>query len=155
VSPNGNEPVGDGWEWRYFPEDRFAQAVDVVDQAATGCDEVIIDGFSNGGAFAAKLYCRGETLDGRLRGVVVDDPVVDHATEGCAPDPIVNVALYWTGALEPPAVPGWECAEGGWTCEGGTTVGIDAYAAALATEILPSPFEDHQWYLDAPELTLW
>src|SRR5215216_3498094 len=74
-SPDGNDPAGDGRQWLYFPEDRYTQAVAVVDQAATGCDEVIIDGFSNGGALAAKLYCRGETLDGRLRGVVVDDPV--------------------------------------------------------------------------------
>ena len=155
VSPSGNDEAGDGRQWLYFPEDRYAEAVDVITAATEGCEQVIIDGFSNGGSFAAKLYCRGETLGGRLVRVVIDDPVVDSGVVDCSPAPSVGVALYWTGALESTAVPGWDCEEGGWTCEGGTTIGIDAYAAALGTEVLASPFDEHEWYLDAPELAQW
>ena len=155
VAPSGNDEAGDGRQWLYFPDDRYDESVTIVDAATEGCEHVIIDGFSNGGAFAAKLYCRGETLEGRLVRVVVDDPVVDRGVLDCAPDPSVEVTLYWTGALEPQAVPGWECSDGGWTCEGGTTIGIDAYAEALGTDVLSSPFDEHQWYLDAPELAQW
>ena len=34
-------------------------------------------------------------------------------------------------------------------------IGIDAYAEALGTDVLSSPFDEHQWYLDAPELAQW
>ncbi len=155
VSPDGN---AEGWgarQWLYFPDDEYVAARTVVEDAITECDQVIINGFSNGGAFAAKLYCRGETFGGRVVGVVVDDPVVDTAVEGCAPDPSVDVTLYWTGALEAQAQPGWDCSEADWTCEGGRTIGIDAYAEALRTQAQASPFEDHQWFLDAPELSDW
>ncbi len=65
------------------------------------------------------------------------------------------MTLYSTGALEATATPGWSCADGDWTCEGGETIGIEAYAAALGTEALQSPFTDHQWYVDAPETAAW
>jgi hypothetical protein len=155
VAPTGN---ADGWgarQWLYFPDEEYAAARAIVAESVAGCDAVIVNGFSNGGAFAAKLYCRGESFDGRLLRVVVDDPVVDCAVEGCAPDPAVDVVLYWTGALAETAQPGWDCGEGDWTCEGGTTIGIDAYAAALGTDVLPSPHDAHEWFLDAPELDQW
>jgi hypothetical protein len=82
-------------------------------------------------------------------------PVVDASVEGCAPAPDVAVTLYWTGALKATAQPGWDCAEGDWTCEGGTTIGIDAFTEALGTEVRDSPFDDHQWYVDAPETMAW
>jgi hypothetical protein len=155
IAPDGNAEGWGGLQWIYFPDDEYAVARDSVEAAIDGCSQVIVNGFSNGGAFAAKLYCRGETFDGRLTGVVVDDPVVDEAVEGCSPDPSVAVTLYWTGALEAEAQPGWDCAEADWTCEGGRTIGIDAYARALGTEAMESPFEEHEWYLDAPELSEW
>jgi hypothetical protein len=127
----------------------------VVEDAIAGCRQVIIHGFSNGAAFAAKLYCRGETFGGRLVRVVVDDPVVDEAVTACSPDASVGVTLYWTGALEGQAQPGWDCAEADWTCEGGHTIGIDAYAESLDTPLKPSPFDQHQSFLDAPELSDW
>ena len=65
------------------------------------------------------------------------------------------MTLYWTGALEAQAQPGWDCAEADWTCEGGRTIGIDAYAEAVRTRPLPSPFEEHQSFLEAPELSEW
>lgn len=155
ISPDGN---AEGWgarQWLYFPDGEYTAARTVVDDAITGCSQVIIHGFSNGAAFAAKLYCRGETFEGRLVRVVVDDPVVDGAVEECSPDPSVAVTLYWTGALEAQAQPGWDCAEADWTCEGGRTIGIDAYAEAVRTRPLPSPFEEHQSFLEAPELSEW
>ena len=155
ISPTGNAEGWGGRQWLYFPEADYEAARTIVADAVAGCDQVILDGFSNGASFAAKLYCRGETFEGRLVGVVVDDPVTDEGVEGCQPDPSVDLTLYWTGALDAQAQPGWDCAEADWTCEGGVTIGIDAYAAALGTEPLESPFDEHQWYLDAPELTQW
>ena len=153
VAPTGNADGWDGRQWLYFPEERYAEALAIVEAAVTGCERVIVGGFSNGASFAAALYCRGETLNGRLVGVVVDDPVPDHSADGCAPVDGVDVTLYWTGALDATATPGWDCAEVDWTCEGGETIGIAAYAAALGAPIEPSAFTDHQPYLDAPELT--
>ena len=153
IAPTGN---ADGWgarQWLYFPDDEYASARTIVDDAVAGCEQVIVNGFSNGAAFAAALYCRGETFDERLVGVVIDDPVVDHAVDECSPDPDVDVTLYWTGALEAQSQPGTDCADADWTCDGGTTIGLDAYAAALGTAPLESPFSDHEWYTDAPELS--
>jgi hypothetical protein len=155
IAPSGNAEGWGGRQWLYFPDADYEAARAIVADAVASCEQIIIDGFSNGASFAAKLYCRGETFDGRLLGIVIDDPVVDEAVEGCEPNPDVKVALYWTGALEAQAQPGWDCAEADWTCEGGVTIGIDAYADALGTAVLASPFTDHQWYLDAPELSSW
>jgi hypothetical protein len=153
ISPTGN---ADGWgakQWLYFPDDQYAAARSIVEQAVAGCQKVIVDGFSNGASFAAAMYCKGETLDGRLLRVVVDDPVTDHAVEPCTPAASVAVTLYATGALEKTAPPGWNCSEADWTCAGGTTIGIAAYAQALGTPRQQSPHSDHQSYVDAPEST--
>jgi hypothetical protein len=155
VSPTGNADGWDGRQWLYFPDDEYAEARQILLDAVEHCREVIVDGFSNGASFAAKLYCRGEDLGGRLIRVVVDDPVPDHGVVDCNPDPTVDVALYWTGALESTARPGWDCAEADWTCEGGTTIGIGAYAEALGTEARESVHDDHTWYRDVPELSDW
>jgi hypothetical protein len=154
VAPTGNASAWGGREWRYFPESSYQSALGIVRRAVdqAGCGRVIVGGFSNGAAFAAKLYCRGENFGGRLVRVVVDDPVVDHAVEGCGPAGGVPVTLYWTGALGQ-AQPGWNCANGDWTCEGGSTIGIDAYAAALGTPAKRSPMGGHTPYTNAPELT--
>lgn len=155
VAPTGNAAGWGGRQWMYFPESGYQAALGIVTAAIdeAGCTRVIVGGFSNGGAFAAKLYCRGESFGGRLVRVVVDDPVVDHAVNGCSPAPGVGVTLYWTGALEGTAQPGWSCAGGDWTCEGGTTIGIEAYAAALGTPAKHSPMGGHSPYTGAPELS--
>jgi hypothetical protein len=155
LSPAGNAPGWGARQWLYTTDTTYRQARDLVAGAIAreGCGQVIVDGFSNGGAFAAKLYCRGETFDNRLVGVVADDPVPDHAVEGCRPASSVRLTLYWTGALDDTATPGWNCAQQDWTCEGGTTIGIDAYQANLHTTHKNSPYSEHQWYDDAPELT--
>src|SRR4051812_4468247 len=82
ASPTGNADGWGGRQWLYFPEERYTEAVGIVRSAidATGCTDVVIHGFSNGAAFAASMYCHGESFDGRLRGIVVDDPVTDQGT---------------------------------------------------------------------------
>ena len=156
ISPSGNDSLGgDARQWLYFSDEEYEQAASVVRQATAGCASVIVNGFSNGGAFAAKFYCRGEDLDGRLRRVVVDDPVVDQGVLGCTPNAAVDVALYWTGALEDDAQPDRDCDELGWTCEGGVLIGIDAYAEALDTPVLTSIHDEHVRYDTAPELSQW
>ncbi len=34
-------------------------------------------------------------------------------------------------------------------------IGIEAYAESLGLDIQPSPFTEHEWYLDAPEIATW
>lgn len=157
ITPAGN---AEGWaarQWLYFPDDQYSAARDVVTAAIdeVGCERVVLNGFSNGGGFAAKLYCRGETFDDRLVGVVLDDPVPDAGAAQCQPHPGVRVALYWTTAQDAISQPGFDCAEVDGTCEGGVTVGIEAYASAIGTDIQQSRFTDHEWYREAPELTAW
>lgn len=155
VTPQGNGKGWGGREWRYFPAERYEEARTRVLEAASGCDSVILNGFSNGGAFAARLYCAGEDLDGRLLRVVIDDPVTDHGADGCGPAAGVDAVLYWTGALDPASQPGSNCKAIDWTCEGGETVGIEAYSSALGVEWTPSPEREHVWFQDAPELSDW
>jgi pimeloyl-ACP methyl ester carboxylesterase len=157
VSPDGND---DGWgarQWLYFPADRYDEARRIVEVALDdeGCDRAIVDGFSNGAAFAASLLCRGENFDNRVIGYIVDDPVPDRAVEGCAAPDGMNAVVYWTGGLDGSATPGADCASIDWTCDGGTMIGIEAYAEAIGVSVTASPFTDHQWHRDAPELTEW
>jgi hypothetical protein len=156
ITPRGNENGWGGRQWVYFPNGKYNQAREIVADALDdeGCDTVIINGFSNGGAFAAKLYCRGETFDGRVIRYVVDDPVVDQGVLDCSPADSTDVTLYWTGALDY-AEAGWSCKDDDWTCEGGETIGIDAYAGAMGTPAKDSIYGDHQWYQTAPELSQW
>jgi pimeloyl-ACP methyl ester carboxylesterase len=157
LRPDGN---GEGWgarEWRYDDPDDRATAVAIVRDAvdAAGCERVAIHGFSNGAAFAASLACSGGTLDGRLVGVVIDDPVTDAATLDCRAGSDVQLALYWTGALDAVAPPGTDCTTIDWTCAGGTVRGIDAFATDLGVSVTPSPFDEHRRFDDAPEPTSW
>ena len=73
----------------------------------------------------------------------------------CAPDEQAELALYWTGALDDLATPGAECEDLDWTCAGESLLGIERYAAALGTTANTSPYADHEWHRDAPELALW
>jgi hypothetical protein len=157
LEPAGNAAGWGGLQWVYFPQRAYADALAPIARAVdgAGCGQVIVDGFSNGAAFAVKLYCRGESFDGRLVRVVADDPVPDHGADGCAPAPGVALTLYWTGALDATAQPGWDCTQQDWTCEGGVTIGIGAYAANAGAGVQKSPYDGHEWYLDAPELSSW
>ena len=115
IAPDGNADGWGGRQWLYFPDDRYDEARDVVAAAIEDCDAVILDGFSNGAAFVAKVFCRGETFEGRLIRVVIDDPVPDAGVTDCAPAEGVDAVLYWTGGLAETAQPGWDCGEGDWT----------------------------------------
>ncbi len=157
LAPEGN---GEGWggrEWRYATDTDLAAGLDrvrgVVDDAA--CERVVLNGFSNGAAFAAALVCSGDTLEGRLAGVVIDDPVTDAATVGCSRDPDIPVVVYWTGALDADAPPGTDCASIDWTCAGGSVRGVDAFAADLGVAVTASPFSEHRPHVDAPEPADW
>jgi hypothetical protein len=155
LSPTGNDVAGPGHQWLYDDEADYAAAREIVVDAVDGCGRIILNGFSNGAAFAAKLYCSGEDFAGRLVRVVIDDPVVDEGVLDCQPADDVDVVLYWTGELEPIARPGQDCDEIGWTCDGGVTIGIDAYADALRTDVLDSAHDTHVQFTDAPELSDW
>ena len=157
VSPRGNGEAWGGHQWEYATADALADAVTLVTDELNpvGCGAIAVHGFSNGASFAAKLACSGEDFAGRLRGVVVDDPVTDLSSADCALAAGVELTLYWTDALTATAPAGTDCGRIDWTCEGGSTIGIDAYAAALGTAIQASPHEDHRWFLDAPEPWAW
>lgn len=155
LSPTGNAAGWNGRQWVYFPDERYREALAIVQAAVAGCEQIILNGFSNGGAFVAKLACSGEHFGRRLRGVVIDDPVTDASTQGCAPATGVGVTLYWTGALERQAPPGADCSSIDWTCEGGRTFGIDVYAAGLGATAKRSPHSTHEWFSAAPELSDW
>lgn len=157
LSPRGNDEGWGGRQWNYLDADAYADAASVVANSIddAGCSAVAVHGFSNGAAFAAKLFCQGETFGDRLVGVVIDDPVADSATANCEPGASVNGALYWTGALAAAAPAGTNCGGIDWTCEGGVIVGIEAFAAAAGLDVMPSPFTDHRRFDDAPEPALW
>ncbi|NLV56538.1 MAG: hypothetical protein GXY13_13100 [Acidimicrobiales bacterium] len=156
VLPYGNDTAGDGFQWRYGTDDEVASATANIEGwiDAVGCEQVILNGFSNGAAAVGALHCRGETFDGRVVGVVIDDPVPDDAVSGCDADPSVAVTLYWTGGLTEAAA-GVSCDEIGFTCAGEELLGIDAYAEALGVTVTPSPHDQHVWYRQAPENSVW
>lgn len=155
VGPRGNTVGWGAYQWMYFPEASYAAVVTTVANAisANGCTKVVVDGFSNGAAAAAKLACRNATFGGKVVAYVIDDPVPDHGTDGCART--VPAVLYWTGALAGTATPGWQCASGDWTCEGGETIGITLAAAHLDLAVKPSIFSGHSPYTNPPEITAW
>ena len=155
VGPQGNMVGWGAYQWMYFPEASYAAVVATVANAITanGCTKVVVDGFSNGAAAAAKLACRNATFGGRVVAYVIDDPVPDHGTDGCART--VPAVLYWTGALAGTAIPGWQCASGDWTCEGGETIGITLAAGHLGLAVKPSIFTGHSPYTNPPEIAAW
>lgn len=156
VMPDGNrELAAGGLVWDYDQDADYDAARAIVEEAVEPCEAIMLDGFSNGAAFAATMLCHGETFDGRLQRVVIDDPVTDAGVVECAPEPSVDVVLYWTGALDDTSLPGTDCRDPEFVCLGGTMLGIEAYAEALGVEPLPSVHTEHAWYWSAPELADW
>jgi hypothetical protein len=156
LHPDGNASGWGGRQWLYFPDDEYAKVKGTVSRsiASAGCDRVVVHGFSNGAAAAAKLFCRGERFDGHVVGYIADDPVADHGVDGCKPAPDVRIKVYWTGALAT-AVDGWDCAAKDWTCEGGKAIGIERYTALLGTVRAASPHDQHREYESPPEYAEW
>ena len=156
LRPGGNAAGWGGREWRYFPQAGYEQVRATVAGAldAAGCGHVVVQGFSNGAAAAAKLYCRGEDFGGRVRGYIVDDPVPDNGVTGCQPRSGMPLRLYWTGGLAV-ATDGWPCTTQDWTCEGGRTIGIARYARELGAQAVPSIHGTHTQYDSPPEIAAW
>jgi hypothetical protein len=156
LRPDGN---GEGWggrQWLYFPEDRYLEVRRIVSDAivSAACARALLHGFSNGASAAARLYCRSETFGGTVSGTIVDDPVADHGVEGCAPAPGARLRLYVTGALAK-GVAGAPCASLDWTCQGASTIGIDAYARFLGAPIVQSSNATHAPMAAPPEYGEW
>ena len=104
-------------------------------------------GYFSSGAFSHKPVPTSQRIMMRM-------PNPTNAGQvGCGPAVGVAITLYWTGALEGQAQPGWNCATADWTCEGGSTIGIASYAASLATTATASPMGGHTPYANPPELT--
>lgn len=53
----------------------------------------MISGGSNGGGFAAKLYCKGETFGNRVWGYYLKDPIWDRGVIDCNPSPNITHKL--------------------------------------------------------------
>lgn len=157
VQPDGTESGWGGLQWIYAEPGPFGDGLASIgaEVEAARCERIVVHGFSNGASMAAKMYCAGETLDGRAIGYIVDDPVVDASSAGCLPADGVDVALYWTGALAEAAPPGTTCAAIDWTCEGPTVGDIATYAAELGTEAMASVTDEHERHPDPPEVGEW
>jgi hypothetical protein len=53
------------------------------------------------------------------------------------------------------APPGTACDAIGWTCEGPTVFGVEAFAEALGLPVTPSVHTEHQPYTDPPVIADW
>lgn len=139
VQPNGNIDLGywstyrrNAYMWMYYddqfdyprssyPQASYEGAKAVVDAALAqrSCGQIVVQGFSNGAAFAAKMYCRGETFGGRVVGYIIDDPVTDKGVDGCAPAPGVQIRLFHSTDLMGTAGSGGPCRPNlTWFCDG-------------------------------------
>lgn len=106
---------------------------------ANNCGPVMITGASNGGAFLAKMYCRGEDFGGRLWAVHVDDPVPDAGVLNCTPSPTVIRTMFTHSTQlveEAAALPGGICSAttsmyGSWYCEDDRALTLAEYEAAI------------------------
>ncbi len=97
INPTSNTEFSDGGHvWQYNTSARFADAKKVVQRAIASkrCERVVIAGFSNGAAFAAKLMCRGESFDNTVIGFVLADPVPDRVVDKCRPSPLTLGRRY-------------------------------------------------------------
>ncbi len=157
VRPEGTEPGWDGRQWIYAEQDSFDDGVEVITAAADAadCQRIVVHGFSNGASMAAKMYCAGVALDGRVVGYIVDDPVVDASSAQCQPADGQELVLFWTGALARSAPPGTVCADIDWTCEGPTVGDVIDYADGLGTEVVDSVETEHEPYPDPPQIGQW
>lgn len=146
-SPNGNFWLYDGLHnFQYDPtsstdetyyNDTVASITDAVN--AAGCTgSLLLMGQSNGGAMAAKMYCRGYNFNGRLAGLILDDPVPDQAVLNCRPQSLkYKVYLYsdgLTNEANQAAPVGYRCSSmpSGWYCENDTALPRTQFEQAIA-----------------------
>jgi hypothetical protein len=152
IQPNGNIALGynnvyktNTFMWMYYddqfdypasryPQASYSGALAVVRAAvaARDCGQIVVQGFSNGGAFAAKLYCRGETFGGRVVGFIIDDPVTDKGVDNCARPAGVRVKLYHSTDLMATAGAGGPCRPYlTWFCDGNWRYTAPQYDALI------------------------
>ena len=97
INPTSNTAFSDGGHvWEYNTAARFAEAKQVVKRTIVDkrCERVVIAGFSNGAAFAAKLMCRGESFGNTVIGFVLADPVPDRVVDKCRPSSLTVGRRY-------------------------------------------------------------
>lgn len=97
-----------------------------------GCGPTVVAGGSNGAAFAAKMYCRGEDFGRRVWGYHIDDPVMDNGVLGCSPSTnVTKVMFLHSQELRDDAanMPNFRCGQGQWQwyCEDDTTMPLNVY----------------------------
>jgi hypothetical protein len=136
---NGTWPEG-GFGWIYYSDDRLpgtgydqarASILSSID-AVGNCGQIIVYGFSNGGAMAAKLYCRGESFGGRMVGYIVDDPVTDAGVDRCSPAAGVKVAVFHSRFMEDQVNGSTTCRPGNtWVCENNVRYRLSDYDARI------------------------
>ena len=141
--PRGNVKwnEGSGYGWVYYDDERFpganydnALAKVTASLGGAECGQIIVYGFSNGGAMAAKMYCRGETLGGRVVGYVVDDPVTDAGVDGCAPAAGVKVAVFHSQYMDNQTKGNTQCRPGNsWICENNIRYLLRDYGTKIGT----------------------
>lgn len=150
-----NHPGGQGNMWLYFPGYRYNEIIeDLYELIPDDCKRILLHGFSNGGAAAAKIYCQGETFSNRLIGVIIDDPVMDHGTDNCNRSSGVPVVAYYTGGII--YGPGYNCVSNGYiNCEGDTLIGMSAFASNLGITLKKSIHNTHTMWQYPPEYTSW
>ena len=152
ISPNGNHNSSWGnLEWLYFPEGGYQEVRTIISNAinAQTCGQVVVNGFSNGGGAAAKLYCRGETFGGKVVGIFINDPVPDAGTDSCTPN-VANVHLFRSGSLEG-AIVGGDCAGMDWTCEGGVLYPLATYVSKLHLNSNQYDFDQNAGHSESPQ----
>lgn len=162
AKPN-TEPRG---FWKYDGPHNFQNDPNLDEQAYTdlvqhvrtfinskNCGPTLVRGASNGAAFAAKLYCRGETFENRVWGFFIDDPVMDEGVLNCAPSPnFTKVQFIHSRQLVGDAAatsPNFRCTNvvGQWYCENDKTMTLSQYQNRIGrTSVLHREYH----YVDGP-----
>ena len=144
-------------------DDSYNASVDIIRTAIdeNDCGPVMLTGQSNGAAFVAKMYCRGEDFGGRLWAVHADDPVMDAGVLGCDPSPTVIRTLFTHSTElveEAPTFPGLICSNrqsvyGSWYCEDDQVLTLEQFEAEIGEESVWS----RELHIDPPtgELSFW
>ncbi len=146
--PNGNLFDGGGYAWRYDSSSvwegadpdgtGYISGKQIITDNIEGCGQVIIHGFSNGGGYAAALWCRSESFGGRVIGYIIDDPELNGMTDNCQRPTTIKAIVYWTGALE------------GW-------LGMfpSQIESGVGFPVTPSIHSGHSAYSNPPEVSSW
>lgn len=168
-SPNRNFWKYDGpHDFAYDPDSVSDQAVydglvqyisDQLDDR--DCGPTFIAGGSNGGAFAAKMYCDGQDFGGRAWGYHIDDPVMDNGVLGCDPSPNIQTVMFTHSQEMQEDAAGavdsrcsnimWQ-----WYCEDDTTMTVEDYQTTTGqTSYLQRRYHSNNDVFSYSEYTFW